>query len=54
MAPFMSDSTRALRSLRKAPALAFAAVISKALGTGPNVTVFSVVREMVLDDLSAG
>ncbi len=42
-----------VRSLRKAPALATVAIISLALGIGANVTVFSVVREMILDDLSA-
>lgn len=44
---------QAVRSLRKAPALAAVAIASLALGIGANVTVFSVVREMILDDLSA-
>jgi predicted permease len=53
MQPFLIDFRQAMRSLRKAPALATVAIASLALGIGANVTVFSVVREMVLDDLSA-
>ncbi|HEV3199164.1 MAG TPA: FtsX-like permease family protein [Bryobacteraceae bacterium] len=49
----MSDFSHALRGLRKSPTLAAAAIASLALGIGTNVTVFSVVREMILDDLSA-
>jgi len=49
----LNDLSRAVRGLRKSPALAAAAIVSLALGIGPNVTVFSVVREMILDDLSA-
>lgn len=49
----MTAFGQAVRSLRKAPALAAVAIASLALGIGANVTVFSVVREMVLDDLSA-
>ncbi|MDR3700322.1 MAG: ABC transporter permease [Candidatus Sulfopaludibacter sp.] len=41
------------RFLRRSPALAAAAIASLALGIGAAVTVYSVVREMVLDDLSA-
>ncbi len=41
------------RFLRQSPALTAAAIASLALGIGANVTVYSVVREMVLDDLSA-
>jgi hypothetical protein len=33
--------------------LATPAIVSLALGIGTNVTVFSVIREMILDDLSA-
>lgn len=44
---------RALRTLRKSPAFAFIAISSLGLGIAVNVTVFSVVREMILDDLSA-
>ena len=53
MQPFLIDFRQAVRSLRKAPALATVAIASLALGIGANVTVYSVVREMVLDDLSA-
>jgi predicted permease len=49
----MSDFSHAIRSLRKSPTLAAVAMASLALGIGTNVTVFSVVREMILDDLSA-
>src|SRR5438132_239951 len=49
----MSDFSQALRGLRRSPALVAVAVLSLALGIGANVTVFSVVREMILDDLSA-
>lgn len=41
------------RFLRRSPALAAAAITSLALGIAANVTVYSIVREMVLDDLSA-
>ena len=44
---------RPLRFLRQSPALAAAAIASLALGIAANVTVYSVVRELVLDDLSA-
>ena len=49
----MSDFRLALRGLRKSPALVTTAILSLALGIGTNVTVFSIVREMILDDLSA-
>jgi len=49
----MSDFSHALRGLRRSPALVVVAVLSLTLGIGANVTVFSVVREMILDDLSA-
>ena len=49
----MRDLFQAARSLRKSPALVAIAVASLALGIGANVTVFSVVREMILDDVSA-
>src|SRR5580692_11167104 len=50
----MPDYLRpALRGLRQSPSLATIAIASLALGIGANVTVFSVVREMILDDLSA-
>ena len=44
---------RPLRFVRQSPALAAAAIASLALGIAANVTIYSVVREMVLDDLSA-
>ena len=44
---------QAVRSFRKAPGLAAIAIVSLAIGIGANVTVFSVVREMILDDMSA-
>ena len=49
----MTEFSRAVRSLRRSPVLAVVAIASLALGIGTNVTVFSVVREMILDDLSA-
>src|ERR1700694_5882393 len=49
----LTDFSHAVRSLRKSPALAAVAVASLALGIGANVTIYSVVREMILDDLSA-
>jgi predicted permease len=53
MQTFLLDLRQAMRGLQKAPALATVAIASLALGIGANVTVFSVVREMVLDGLSA-
>jgi putative ABC transport system permease protein len=49
----VTEFSQAVRGLRKSPALAAVAIASLALGIGTNVTVFSVVREMILDDLSA-
>ena len=51
--PLITDLRHGLRGLRKAPAFTFIAVSSLALGIGVNVTIFSVAREMILDDLSA-
>jgi putative ABC transport system permease protein len=53
MPPLLTDLSHAVRGLRKSPALAAIAIASLALGIGANVTVYSVVREMILDDLSA-
>jgi predicted permease len=53
MLPLLTDLKHALRSLRKSPALAGIGVLSLALGIGVNVTIYSIVREMVLDDISA-
>jgi hypothetical protein len=49
----MSDFRNALRGLRRSPGLVTVAILSLTLAIGANVTVFSVVREMILDDLSA-
>ncbi len=51
--PFPADISHAVRALRKSPGLAVVAIASLALGVGANVTIYSVVREMILDDLSA-
>jgi putative ABC transport system permease protein len=48
-----ANLSQAFRSLRRSPVLAAIAVSSLALGIGANVTIYSIVREMVLDDLSA-
>ena len=53
MLRLLADLNHALRSLRKSPALATVGVLSLALGIGANVTIYSIVREMVLDDISA-
>jgi hypothetical protein len=53
MQSFIIGFRQAVRSLRKAPALAAVAIASLAVGIGANMIVFSVVREMILDDLSA-
>ena len=47
------DLGHAARALRKSPGLSAVAVASLALGIGANITVYSVVREMILDDVSA-
>jgi putative ABC transport system permease protein len=51
--PLITDLRHGLRVLRKAPAFTLVAVSSLALGIGVNVTIYSVAREMILDDLSA-
>ena len=53
MLPVLSDIVHAVRSLRKSPALAITAIVSLALGIGANITIYSVVRELILDDISA-
>jgi len=53
MLPLLTDLNHALRGLRKSPALVAVGVLSLALGLGANVTIYSIVREMVLDDISA-
>src|SRR2546422_870494 len=49
----LTDLNHALRGLRKSPTLAAIGIASLALGIGANVTVYSVVREMILDNFSA-
>jgi putative ABC transport system permease protein len=49
----LTDLRHAIRGLRKAPGLSAIAIASLALGIGANVTVYSVTREMILDDASA-
>src|ERR1035438_5861695 len=53
MLTLLTDLSHALRGLRRSPTLAAIAVFSLALGICTNVTIYSVVREMILDDLSA-
>jgi predicted permease len=43
----------AIRSIRRSPVLAAIAIASLAFGIGANLTVYSMVREFVLDDISA-
>jgi putative ABC transport system permease protein len=47
------DLLHALRGLRQSPALALVAIVSLALGIGANITVYSVAREMIFDNISA-
>ena len=51
--PLFTDLSHAVRALRRSPALAVIAIVSLALGIGANVTVYSVVSELILDDMSA-
>lgn len=53
MLRLLADLKHAFRSLRKTPALAGIGIVSLALGIGPNITIYSIVREMILDDISA-
>ena len=53
MLPLLTGLRHAIRGLRRSPALAAIGIASLALGIGANVTIYSVVREMILDDLSA-
>lgn len=49
----LSDLRYAIRALRRSPALSAMAMVSLALGIGGSVTVYSIVREMILSDISA-
>ncbi|MGP0073897.1 MAG: ABC transporter permease [Bryobacteraceae bacterium] len=51
--PLLGDLVHAARGLRQSPALAAIAIVSLALGIGANVTIYSIVREMIFDDISA-
>ena len=51
--PLSGDLALAARGLRKSPALSFIAIASFALGIGANVTIYSVVREMIFDDITS-
>ena len=53
MLSLWTELRRAVRGLSKSPALTAVAIVSLSLGIGANVTVYSVVREMILDDVSA-
>lgn len=53
MLPLLTAFRHAARGLRRSPTLAAVAIASLGFGIGANVTVYSVVREMILDDLSA-
>jgi putative ABC transport system permease protein len=53
MSHVLTDIIHAARSLYKSPALTAVAIASLALGIGANITIYSVVREMILDDMSA-
>jgi predicted permease len=48
-----TDLRQAVRGLRRSPLLTLVAVSSLGLGIGVNVTIYSMVRAMILDDLSA-
>src|SRR5437588_12126638 len=52
MPSLWTELRHAVRGLRKSPALAVVAIASLALGIGANVTIYSIVREMILDDMS--
>ena len=51
--PLLKTLPHSLRSLCKSPAFAATCIVSLALGIGANVTIYSIVREMILGDISA-
>ncbi len=53
MLTLWTELRRAVRNVGKSPAFAAVAIASLSLGICANVTVYSVVREMILDDVSA-
>lgn len=53
MLSIWKDLNSALRSLGKSQSLAAAGILSIALGIGVNITAFSIVRELVFDDVTA-
>ena len=53
MLSLWKDLKYALRTLRKSPSLAAVGTLSIALGIGVNITAFSIVRELVFDDVTA-
>lgn len=53
MLSMWKDLNYALRSLRKSRSLAGIGILSIALGIGVNITAYSIVRELVFDDVTA-
>jgi ABC-type antimicrobial peptide transport system permease subunit len=49
----LSELSQSARSLSKSPSLPLIAVLSLGLGVGVNTTLYSVVKSMLLDDISA-
>src|ERR1041384_1707008 len=53
MLSIWKDLSYAIRSLGRSRSLAAIGIVSIALGTGVNITAFSIVRELVFDDVTA-
>src|SRR5260370_42395774 len=53
MLSIWQDLNSALRSLGKSRSVAAVGILSVALGIGVNITAFSIVRELVFDDVTA-